>query len=76
MFDFEFITPEEAAKLGVHIEGDKRNHDVEYYRKLSKINEICSNCSNKVWKLADVGLCFSCTTGETDASDDYELLEI
>lgn len=75
MFDFEYITSEEAAKIGVH--GDSNNnriHDVNYYKKLSEKEGTCENCSNPVWKLADTGLCFSCTTGETNASEDYELI--
>jgi hypothetical protein len=33
--------------------------------------EVCSE--NPVWRLGGVGLCFTCTTGEADASEDYEL---
>lgn len=35
----------------------------------------CLNCDELEWKLGGTGLCFSCTTGEADASDDYELVE-
>lgn len=68
MFNFNYITPEQAVDILNN--GDS----VEYYRKLANNDKICENCSNPVWKLADTDLCFSCTTGETDASDDYELI--
>jgi len=66
--DFNFITPEEAAELMAH-DGVK---DVEYYKHLANNKGICE-CGEPVWKLGDNGMCFSCTTGEADASDDYEL---
>lgn len=33
----------------------------------------CMNCDEMEWKYGDCGLCFSCTTGEADASDDQEI---
>jgi len=69
----EYITPEEAYK---------RQHDtpikkpLRYFHKIAKTDKLCESCgADKVWKLMDVGLCFSCATGEADASDDYELTE-
>lgn len=38
-------------------------------------NESCNNCGEHVWRLANCGLCFSCTTGQLNASDDYEVGE-
>jgi len=69
MFDFEYVTPKEAAELDLHSNGE----GAEYYEKLNSNNITCFSCTNKAWKLADTGMCFSCTTGETDASEDYEL---
>lgn len=44
--------------------------------KQSRDNLTCSVCGmENAWKLAGTGLCFSCTTGESDASCDYELKE-
>jgi hypothetical protein len=35
---------------------------------------LCYICEvGNVWRLAMSGMCFTCTTGEADASDDYEL---
>ena len=71
MYDFNYITPKQAADLGV----SDGNKDAKYYTKLAKKVGKCDNCSNPRWKLIDNDLCFSCTTGETDASEDYELLQ-
>lgn len=30
-------------------------------------------CGRKAWKWAQTGLCFSCTTGHSDASEDIEV---
>jgi hypothetical protein len=39
-------------------------------------DKTCFVCgSNPVWKYGECGMCFTCTTGEADGSDDYELLE-
>lgn len=70
MFNFIYITPVKAAELDIHHNGK----DADYYKNLNERNHECENCSNSAWKLADTGLCFSCTTGETDASEDYELI--
>jgi len=46
--------------------------------------ELCKNatdwskcqCGQPVWRLAGCGLCFTCTTGESDSSEDYELKKL
>ena len=75
MFTFaKYLTPEEAKKLDDHLEGGRRQ-PIEYYKQLARNNSLCEVCEfNPVWKLADTGMCFACTTGETDASNDYELI--
>jgi hypothetical protein len=36
---------------------------------------VCYICEvENIWRLAMSGMCFTCTTGEADASDDYELV--
>ena len=38
-------------------------------------DELCSVCkTEKAWKYGGCGMCFSCTSGEADASKDFELL--
>jgi hypothetical protein len=63
------ITPAKA-KLG----GDERS--LEELLILASIDErLCDGCRrDSAWRYAGTGLCFTCTTGETDASCDFELL--
>lgn len=46
--------------------------------KLQKLanqpDKQCITCNNKAWKYGNTGMCFSCTTGESDPSNDYELI--
>lgn len=74
MFDFhKYLSPEEAKELDDGTKGGRRE-PLEYYKRLADNCSTCEVCeSNPVWKFADTGMCFACTTGETDASDDYEL---
>ena len=71
MNNFEsFITPKQAVE-----QGDTRS--LEVLEALAKGKPVtCTNCDEKVWKFAGLGMCFSCVTGESDASDDYELIEV
>lgn len=75
MFNFaEYITPEKAKELNDSIKGGKRR-SLKYYRNCAKNDSLCEVCKvNPVWKFADTGMCFACTTGETNASKDYELI--
>lgn len=68
MFDFNYITPEEYYKLS------QQESLEEIKRRANMKDKTCDNCENKVWKLVDLDMCFSCVTGETDASEDYELI--
>ena len=69
----ELITPEKAAELHKGLAGAKT---VEQYRKLASKKVRCQVCGQPAWRMVDTGLCFSCTTGESDASDDYELVQL
>jgi hypothetical protein len=64
----EFITPEKAKEFG-----DVRS--LKELRHLAKLKGKCSNCDEHVWRYGTGDLCFSCTTGEADASGDYEIGE-
>lgn len=64
---FTYVTPEQM------FEADPQR-TLQEYQELAKNDGICEVCDGPVWKLADTGLCFPCTTGETDASEDYELI--
>ena len=64
----EYITPEEAKAAG-----DSRS--LRELRKLAKRpKRICCFCDQEVWRYSGTDMCFSCTTGESDASGDSELI--
>ncbi len=67
-----FITPQEAKEWG-----DKNHnpHTLKYWQALARRKpKKCQNCDENEWLYVDLGLCFSCVTGESDASDDTELI--
>lgn len=43
-------------------------------KKGGKMCEVCEGLP--VWAFGGCGMCFSCTTGEADASEDYEFEEV
>lgn len=68
----EYLTPEKAFKMNV-IDGTT----LKEYRERAKDDSLCEVCeSNPTWRITGIGMCFTCTTGEADASEDYELLLI
>ena len=70
-----YQTPEEAFKQHIAV-NDPPIHTLEDYKRFAKNNALCEICKvEKVWKMVDTDMCFSCTTGEADASEDYELLQ-
>ena len=71
MNDFgEYITP----LLAYNLNKAHSTRKLAWYVKRSNLNAVCDVCgSQPVWKYGGTDMCFSCTTGQTDASDDYEL---
>lgn len=63
----EYVTPEQA-KAG----GDTRS--LAELRSLVKTKGKCQ-CGEQIWRYGGCGMCFSCTTGEADASEDFELVQ-
>jgi hypothetical protein len=68
MNNFEYITPEQA-----HAIDDSKS--VAQYRKQAQNTSRCIICGAPAWRFVDLDMCFPCTTGETDASQDYELIQ-
>jgi len=68
---FTYITPEEYFK----IQGRNGSYTLKELREMARDDRRCEVCGQPVWKLGGVGMCFPCTTGESDASEDYELEE-
>ena len=73
--DFMLVTPEEYYEIQQGSETTRGTHTLEKLRRMAKDKRRCIACGAPAWKLAGVGLCFPCTTGESDASQDYELRE-
>jgi hypothetical protein len=63
----EYITPEQAIE-----KGDERS--LGELRAVAKSNRKC-HCGQPVWRYGGCGMCFPCTTGESDPSEDYELID-
>lgn len=66
--DFNYVTPEEAYGLKL-----LPGVSIDELREMANSDEKCFVCGAPAWKFAEMGLCFTCTTGESDASGDYEL---
>ncbi len=65
---YKYITPKEAHELNGHT-------SVKEYADRAKDNSKCEVCGmNPVWRMTGLEMCFTCTTGEADASEDYELI--
>ncbi len=65
--DFAYVSPEKAKELNL-IEG----YSLQEYEKLAGDKSTCQ-CGQQVWRYGRTDMCFPCTTGESDASDDYEI---
>ena len=63
-----FLTPEDYKARGSEV-------PIKVLRTRSEKSGTCCNCGEHIWRLVDNGLCFSCTTGESDAGEDYEIGE-
>lgn len=71
MNNFIYITPE--ALVAKH--PDSRDSLAKLRQLAAQKDKPCSVCESELaWKYGQTGMCFSCTTGESDASDDYELV--
>lgn len=75
MIEFgSYITAARAAALAKE-GGDKRPLAAitkEYERQAASAAK-CEVCDQPVWRFGGLGMCFTCTTGESDPSEDFEL---
>ena len=69
MNNFIFITPEDFIK-----KHPETQHTLEELKELASAPDQECHCGELAWKYAGLGMCFSCTIGESDASEDYELI--
>ena len=71
----EFITPEKAYEFDCSLNTPPA-FSLKEYKHAAHSHQRCCICGASAWKMAMQGLCFSCTTGESDASEDYELIQL
>ncbi len=71
---FTYVTPKQYFDIQQASEC-KGMHTLKELIQMSKNRGMCIVCGQPVWRLGDCDMCFSCTTGEADNSDDYELVE-
>lgn len=76
---FAPISLDEAVKKHVELNGgDPAKIRAGFQAAIAKKKNgaKCLVCDQPVWAHGGCGMCFSCTTGEADASDDYEFNEV
>lgn len=72
--DFHYVTVDEMLEIQKKSPHDGTKKSTrEELEAMARDNRTCENCDLPVWRFAETGLCFPCTTGESDASEDYEL---
>ena len=69
----EYLTPQQAYDMH---KGFDIHRSLKEYQDLAKTTGMCEVCETlPIWKMVGTGMCFACTTGESDASEDYELVD-
>ena len=64
--DFNIVTARQMAEID-------KSHDYNYWKMVAEKEGVC-DCGQPIWRYGQSGMCFPCTTGESDASDDYEVI--
>ncbi len=73
------ISLDEAVERHVKLNGgDPVKVRTEFQTAIAKKKDgaKCIVCGQPVWARGNCDMCFSCTTGESDASEDYEFDEV
>jgi hypothetical protein len=65
----KLLSPEEAHILMPDI-------PLEEFYECAKSGVRCVECGDPSWRIIGSSLCFTCTTGETDSSGEYELRQL
>jgi hypothetical protein len=76
---FAPLALDEAIKKHIELNGgDEANVRAEMEKniRMKKNGAKCCVCHQPIWALGGCDMCFSCTTGEADASEDYEFAEV
>ncbi|SFG61544.1 hypothetical protein SAMN05660649_02118 [Desulfotomaculum arcticum] len=77
------ITVEKFAKMYVENNPGEKFNDIKSNLKAAlsrkKAGAVCANCGEPIWAAGSVIVgsdgCFTCITGESDHSGDYEVYE-
>lgn len=69
----KLLTPEQYFELQTNDLGASLMTIDEIRQLAAAAPAKCGLCPEPAWRLSGSGLCFTCTTGEADASEDYEL---
>lgn len=70
---FKVVTVDEMLKIQERTKGGDILTRAELER-MARNDSMCESCEAlPAWRYGDTGICFPCTTGESDASEDYEL---
>ena len=76
---FSPITLEKAIQGHIKLNGGKEatvRAEMEKNIRMKKNGAKCMVCDQAIWAFGGTEMCFSCTTGEADASEDYEFEEV
>jgi hypothetical protein len=69
-----FLTPEEY--FAICKKDPRTTVTLDELKQWAKSEGKCFSCeSEHIWRLGRCDMCFTCTTGESDASQDYEIGE-
>ena len=77
--NFEYVSLKKHMKIQGYKKDSQRHKNIIHYLKLREKQTPCEVCGNiPIWvagsSLCDWPGCFTCITGESDASDDYEVI--
>lgn len=69
-----YKSPQQAFDGYKEVNGGVPLFSLKQLKTMAANDSLCFVCeSMPVWRMAGLGMCFTCTTGESDASNDYEL---
>lgn len=70
----KFVPPEFAHHWDLKNNKPPQHTLADWIERAKNEPGMCEICeTEEAWKYGGVGMCFTCTTGESDASGDYEL---
>ncbi len=68
-----YVPPEWAAEMDAKMNKTPQHTLAEWVEIAASDPGECDVCGDDAWKYGGCGMCFTCTTGESDPSSDLEL---